>query len=71
MYQDFANYYISLYDNIANNTEDELSDIDIKIDVSGYDNGKFMLELPHLIKKMNVVYYDFAPSTLLILKDMI
>ena len=52
-----------LYGSIANNTDDELSDIDIKVDVSGYDNGKFMLEVSHLIKdKMNIVYYDFAPS---------
>ena len=51
--------FCELYGSIANNTEDELSDIDIKVDVSGYDNGKFMLEVPHLIKN---IYYDFAPS---------
>ena len=52
-----------LYGSIANNTEDELSDIDIKVDVSGYDNGKFMLEVSKLIQnKLHVVYYDFAPS---------
>lgn len=52
-----------LYGSIANNVEDELSDIDIKVDVSGYDNGKFMLEVPHLLKKeLNIIYYDFAPS---------
>jgi Predicted nucleotidyltransferases len=53
----------ALYGSIANNTEDELSDIDIQVDVFGYDNGKFMLEVPYLInKKLNIVYYDFAPS---------
>jgi len=53
----------ALYGSIANNTDDELSDIDIQVDVSGYDNGKFMLEVPHLIKKkLNIIYYDFAPS---------
>ena len=53
----------ALYGSIVNNTEDELSDIDIQVDVSGYDNGKFMLEVPHLIKKnLNIIYYDFAPS---------
>lgn len=51
-----------LYGSLANNVEDELSDIDIKVDVSGYDNGKFMLEVPHLLKKeLNIIYYDFAP----------
>ena len=55
--------YCELYGSIANNTEDEFSDIDIKVDVSGYDNGIFMLEVPHLIKdKINVIYYDFAPG---------
>ena len=44
-----------LYGSLANN-------VDIKVDVSGYDNGKFMLEVPHLLKKeLNIIYYDFAP----------
>ena len=52
-----------LYGSIANNTEDDLSDIDIRVDVSGYDNGRFMLEVPHLLEeKMNIIYSDFAPS---------
>ncbi|MDE7295022.1 MAG: nucleotidyltransferase domain-containing protein [Oscillospiraceae bacterium] len=42
---------------------DELSDIDILVDVSGYDNGRFMLEVTELLKvKLNIVYSDYAPS---------
>ena len=39
-----------IYGSLATNTYDELSDIDIEIDVSGYDNGQFMLELVELLK---------------------
>ncbi len=53
----------TIYGSIAKGTYDELSDIDIEIDVSGYDNGKFMLELPHLLKdKLDIYYVDYAPS---------
>lgn len=52
-----------IYGSIAKGTEDDLSDIDIEVDVSGYDNGMFMLEVPHLIKnELNIIFYDFAPS---------
>lgn len=52
-----------IYGSIARGTEDELSDIDIKVDVSGYDNGKFMLEVPQLLKnELGIIYSDFAPS---------
>lgn len=52
-----------IYGSIAKGTEDELSDIDIKVDVSGYDNGKFMLEVPHILKnELGIIYSDFAPS---------
>ena len=40
----------SIYGSLATNTYDELSDIDIEIDVSGYDNGQFMLELVDALK---------------------
>lgn len=48
---------------LATGRADELSDIDIRVDVSGYDNGRFMLEVPELLKgKLNIVYSDYAPS---------
>jgi len=53
----------SIYGSLATNTYDELSDIDIEIDVSGYDNGQFMLELVELLKgKFSIYYSDYAPS---------
>ena len=53
----------SLYGSLANGTYDELSDIDINIDVSGCDNGRFMLELAdRLSKRISVFYSDYAPS---------
>lgn len=53
----------SIYGSLATNTHDELSDIDIEIDVSGYDNGQFMLELVDLLKEKFCIYYsDYAPS---------
>lgn len=53
----------TLYGSLAGNTHDELSDIDIEIDVSGYDNGKFMMELIELLKnKLSIYYSDYAPS---------
>lgn len=52
-----------IYGSLATNTYDELSDIDIEIDVSGYDNGQFMLELVELLKgKFGIYYSDYAPS---------
>lgn len=42
---------------------DEYSDLDIEIDVSGIDNGRFLLKLPLLFaEKYNIIYYDYAPS---------
>lgn len=53
----------SIYGSLATNSHDELSDIDIKIDVSGYDNGQFMLEIVELLKnKLTIYYSDYAPS---------
>ncbi len=48
---------------LASGTADALSDIDIDVDVSGYDKGRFMLEVPELLKdQLNIIYVDFAPS---------
>jgi len=53
----------ALYGSLANGTYDDLSDIDINVDVSGCDNGRFMLTLSERIgKKINVYYSDYAPS---------
>lgn len=53
----------TLCGSLASGTADEISDIDIDADVSGYDKGQFMLEIPDLLKdKLNIVYVDFAPS---------
>ena len=53
----------TLYGSLAAGTDDSLSDIDIEIDVSGCDNGKFMLELHELLcEKINIYYMDYAPS---------
>jgi len=48
---------------LANGTADEMADIDLEVDGSGYDKGQFMLELPELLKdKLSIVCSDFAPS---------
>lgn len=53
----------ALYGSLANGTSDELSDIDINVDVSGCDNGRFMLTLAERIgRKIRVYYSDYAPS---------
>ena len=53
----------SIYGSISTDAQDELSDIDIEVDVSGYDNGEFMLELVELLKEKLCIYYsDYAPS---------
>ena len=53
----------TLYGSLITNTYDELSDIDIEVDVSGYDNGKFMMELVEIFKnKYHIYYFDYAPS---------
>ncbi len=52
---------------LTTTTFDEMSETEIEIDVSGYDNGKFMLELPDKLKKMKVIYSyylsDLVPDT--------
>lgn len=53
----------TIYGSLALGTDDALSDIDIEIDVSGCDNGEFMLALPKLLRnKINIYYEDYAPS---------
>jgi len=52
-----------LYGSLSTDTYDELSDIDIEVDVSGSDNGQFMLELTEMLKDNITIYYsDYAPS---------
>ena len=54
---------VTLYGSIARGTADSYSDIDIKLDVSGYDNGKFLLVVPELLAEAYpVLFSDFAPS---------
>lgn len=44
---------------------DDFSDIDIGIDVSGYDNGEFARELPSLMNsKFDIIFHDWSPSLL-------
>mgnify|MGYP000895430975 CR=1 FL=1 len=52
-----------LYGSCANGNADKYSDVDIKVDVSGSDNGAFMLSLPEIIvQKSPLLWYDYAPS---------
>lgn len=52
-----------IYGSLFSNTCDELSDIDIEVDVSGTDNGQFMLSLVEFLKdKVKIYYSDYAPS---------
>ncbi len=54
---------ITLYGSLAEGREDEYSDIDVALDVSGTDNGVFLLALPGILaQKYPVLYTDFAPS---------
>ena len=54
---------VSLYGSIVKGTADPYSDIDIKLDVSGYDNGRFLLGVPKLLsEKYRVLFSDYAPS---------
>ena len=55
--------HCTVYGSLSVNTYDELSDIDINIDVSGNDNGQFMLNLVERLRdKIKIYYYDYAPS---------
>lgn len=47
----------------AGGMPDRFSDIDIGVDVSGHDNGRFMLELPLIVgEHLGLVFCDFVPS---------
>lgn len=52
-----------LYGSLQKGNSDRYSDIDIELDVTGNDNGKFLLKLPELLsKRYQLIFYDFAPS---------
>jgi predicted nucleotidyltransferase len=51
-----------LYGSLTSGSYDDFSDIDILVDVSGYNNGIFMLEVPDLLRETPIYFYDFAPS---------
>lgn len=53
----------TLCGSVATGNYDDLSDIDIEIDVSGMDNGLFMLDITEFLKdKLDIYYADYAPS---------
>lgn len=53
----------NLCGSIAKGNYDDLSDIDIEIDVSGMDNGLFMLDITEILNdKLDIYYADYAPS---------
>lgn len=48
---------------IANQNYDKYSDIDIEIDVSGYNNSEFIKQVPAILsKKYPLIFGDYAPS---------
>jgi hypothetical protein len=52
-----------IYGSIAEDNFDKYSDIDIEIDVSGYDNSIFLTRIPEIInEKYPIIYYDYARS---------
>lgn len=52
-----------LYGSLCTGTYDQYSDIDIQLDVSGCDNGRFILNLPKFMEqKYGLIFYDYAPS---------
>ena len=52
-----------IYGSINENIFDEYSDIDIELDVSGYDNSIFVTKIPEIMsKKYPIIYYDYARS---------
>lgn len=53
---------VEIIGSLKSGTYDQYSDIDIRVNVSGTDNGKILLMLPQLIsKKFKVIYTAFAP----------
>lgn len=54
---------VTLCGSIARGNADCYSDIDLETDVSGTDNGAFLLQLPErLTETYPVIFYDYAPS---------
>lgn len=52
-----------LYGSLSTEEDDEYSDIDMEVDVSGTDNGAFITELPaRLAERYSVIFCDYAPS---------
>lgn len=50
---------------IINGNYDYFSDIDIGVDVSGFDNGKFASNLPDFLKEnIDIIFFDWSPSLL-------
>ena len=48
---------------LNNGNNDEFSDLDLVIDVSGIDNGVFLTKLPKLFEeKYDVIFHDYTPS---------
>ena len=55
----------TIYGSLSTNQFDEYSDIDIEVDVSGSDNGAFVLKAANLLNEIYpVIYSDYAPSLL-------
>lgn len=54
----------TLYGSLAEGRGDALSDIDVALDVSGADNGRFLLRLADLLRQkgLTIFYEDYAPS---------
>ena len=53
----------ALYGSLQHGSSDEYSDVDVQIDVSGTDNGAFLIKLPQILsERFSVIFYDYAPS---------
>ncbi len=58
-------HHAFLRGSLAHNTADQYSDIDICVDVSGHDNGQFLLAIPDLLaSSFPILFYDWSPSLL-------
>ena len=48
---------------LRSGNNDEYSDLDLVIDVSGVDNGVFLTKLPQLFEEQyDVIFFDYTPS---------
>ncbi|MBN2536446.1 MAG: hypothetical protein JXB88_26415 [Spirochaetales bacterium] len=53
----------NLHGSLITEHYDEFSDVDFKIDVSGTDNGRFMMALPAILNNfIKIGYFAFAPK---------